>query len=101
MPYETVFPHAFGGLESRNHQLARSLSRRGHTVTMAAFCDELRGPPDPQGPRLLRLGSKAMLWDAAGRRRERSALRFAAAMCRIDLRPYDIIGLPRKRRPAP
>jgi glycosyltransferase involved in cell wall biosynthesis len=95
MPYENVFPHAFGGLESRNYQLATSLCRRGHAVTLAAFYDgdgdELAGP---HRPRLLRLGSRAMLYDHAGRRRARSALRLAAAMARIDLGPYDVIETP-------
>jgi glycosyltransferase involved in cell wall biosynthesis len=95
MPYETVFPHAFGGLESRNHQLAAALSARGHAVTLAAFYDDDgRGPADPGGPRLLRLGSSPRLWDDAGRRRTRSALRLAAAMCRIDLGPYDVVETP-------
>ena len=37
MPYETVFPHAFGGLETRNHQLATALCARGHAVTQADY----------------------------------------------------------------
>jgi glycosyltransferase involved in cell wall biosynthesis len=95
MPYETVFPHAFGGLESRNHQLASALCARGHTVTLAGFYDgDGHASANPLGPRLLRLGSSPRLWDDAGRRRARSALRLAAAMCRIDLRPYDVIETP-------
>lgn len=95
MPYETVFPHAFGGLESRNHQLATALCARGHAVTLAAFYDEDgHAPANPHGPRLLRLGSSPRLWDDLGRRRVRSALRLAAAMCRIDLRPYDVVETP-------
>lgn len=95
MPYETVFPDAFGGLESRNYQLATSLCRRGHAVTLAAFCDPIPdGPARAEGPRVLRLGPRARLYDEAGRRRARSAMRFAAAMARIDLDPYDVVETP-------
>lgn len=96
MPYETVFPDAFGGLESRNHQLATALCRRGHAVTLAAFCDPIDDgrPARAEEPRLLRLGPRARLYDEAGRRRARSAMRFAAAMARIDLDPYDVVETP-------
>ena len=40
------------------------------------------------------LGPRARLYDAAGRRRTRSAMRFAVAMTRIDLEPYDIVETP-------
>ena len=96
MPYETVFPDAFGGLENRNHELAMSLHRRGHAVTLAAFCDPIGDgrPARAEGPRLLRLGPRARLYGATGRRRTRSAMRFAVAMTRIDLEPYDIVETP-------
>jgi glycosyltransferase involved in cell wall biosynthesis len=79
-----------GGIETRNFELACALARRGHEVTLAAF-----GPADPPsgegGPHRLSLGPPARLYNLAGRRSARQALRFALAAARIELGSYAVI----------
>lgn len=91
--YETVFPDFIGGVETRNHELARALVRRGHEVTLAGFCSGLTGEPPRLHVRSLgALGGR--LYNAAGKRSTRQALRFAAAVARFDLSPYDVVETP-------
>jgi glycosyltransferase involved in cell wall biosynthesis len=88
--YETVYPDFLGGVESRNHELAVALARRGHEVTMAGF----RKPqplPDPPGVRVLSLGERDSLTNAAGKRSTRQAVRFALAVPRVDVSGYDVV----------
>ncbi len=91
--YETVFPGFIGGVETRNYELARALVRRGHEVTLAGFCSGLTGEPPRLHVRSLGdLGGR--LYNAAGKRSTRQALRFAAAAARFDLTPYDVVETP-------
>ncbi len=91
--YETVFPDFIGGVETRNHELARALVRRGHEVTLAGFCSGLTGEPPRLHVRSLGpLGGR--LYNAEGKRSTRQALRFAAAVARLDLAPYDVVETP-------
>jgi glycosyltransferase involved in cell wall biosynthesis len=88
--YETVYPDFLGGVESRNHELAIALARRGHEVTMAGF----RKPqplPDPPGVRVLSLGERDSLTNAEGKRSTRLAIRFAFTVPRIDISGYDVV----------
>ncbi len=90
--YETVYPDFIGGVELRNHEVAAALCRRGHHVTMAGFCGDLASDrPDLHIHSLGRLGS---LYNRAGKRSTRQALRFAAAVARLDLAPYDVVETP-------
>ncbi|MFY9821789.1 MAG: glycosyltransferase family 4 protein [Thermoanaerobaculia bacterium] len=88
--YEAVYPDFLGGVESRNHELAVALARRGHEVTLAGF----RKPqplPDPPGVRVLSLGERDSLTNAEGKRSTRLAIRFALAIPRIDVSGYDVV----------
>src|SRR5436309_1336115 len=77
-----------GGVESRNYELAAALRKRGHEVTLAGF----RKPPAPvDGPGVRSLGELAGLYNAAGRRSTRGAIRFALTVPRIDVRGFDVI----------
>ncbi|HVT57367.1 MAG TPA: glycosyltransferase family 4 protein [Thermoanaerobaculia bacterium] len=87
--YETVYPDSIGGVESRNYELAAALVRRGHEVTLGGFCTGLAG--EPPGLRIHSLGDLARLYNAAGKRSTRHALRFAAAAARLDLGRYDLV----------
>jgi glycosyltransferase involved in cell wall biosynthesis len=88
--YETVYPDFLGGVESRNHELAIALARRGHEVTMAGF-RKAKPLPDPPGVRVLSLGELDVLTNAAGRRSTRQAIRFALKIPSLDISGYDVI----------
>jgi glycosyltransferase involved in cell wall biosynthesis len=87
--YETVYPDFIGGVESRNHELAAALRKRGHEVVLAGF----RKPQAPGAPRpdVRSLGELAGLYNAAGQRSTRGAIRFALTVPRIDVRDFDVI----------
>lgn len=87
--YETVYPDFIGGVEHRNHELAAALCRRGHEVTLAGFCKPLPGIP----PRLTvrSLGELGELYNAAGRRSTRKAIRFALTVPQLDVRGFDVV----------
>ena len=87
--YETVYPEFIGGLEHRNYEIARALRRRGHQVTLAGFGS---GATSSQGnPERLSLGPFSSLYSAGGRRSTRQAIRFARAVARLDLSPFDLV----------
>jgi glycosyltransferase involved in cell wall biosynthesis len=87
--YETVYPDFISGVEHRNYELAAALCRRGHEVTLAGFCKPLPGIP----PRLevRSLGELGALYNAAGQRSTRKAIRFAFTVPRIDVRGFDVV----------
>ena len=87
--YEAVYPDNIGGVETRNFELGRALARRGHEVTLAGFCAPL--PGEPPNLRVLSMGPSPRLYHVGGRRSTRAALRFAAAVARLDLSPYDVV----------
>jgi glycosyltransferase involved in cell wall biosynthesis len=87
--YEALYPDRIGGVETRNRELARALVRRGHRVTLAGLSSPL--PGEPPGLDVLSLGPSPRLYNEAGRRSTRGALRFAAATMRVDLSPYDLV----------
>ncbi len=90
--YETVYPDFIGGVEVRNYHLAAALARRGHEVTLAGFCGDLK--TDLPNLRILSLGDLGNLYNAAGKRSTRQALRFAATVAnpaRLDLSGFDLV----------
>ncbi|HEV7515653.1 MAG TPA: glycosyltransferase family 4 protein, partial [Thermoanaerobaculia bacterium] len=90
--YETVYPDFIGGVEVRNYHLAAALARRGHAVTLAGFCGDLRS--DLPNLRILSLGDLGSLYNQAGKRSTRQALRFAATVAnpaRLDLAEFDLV----------
>lgn len=87
--YETVYPDFIGGVEHRNFELGAALARRGHEVTLAGFCKPLPGIP----PRLVvrSLGELGALYNRAGRRSTRQAIRFAFTVPKIDVSGFDVV----------
>ncbi|HSK75740.1 MAG TPA: glycosyltransferase family 4 protein [Thermoanaerobaculia bacterium] len=87
--YETVYPDFIGGVEHRNFELGAGLARRGHEVTLAGFCKPLPGIP----PRLVvrSLGELGPLYNSAGQRSTRQAIRFAFTVPRIDVSEFDVV----------
>lgn len=93
--YETVYPDFIGGVELRNYELAVALCRRGHQVTLAGFCSGLTSTVENLHiVSLGELGEIGGLYNRAGRRSTRQALRFAAVVRRLDLTPYDVVETP-------
>lgn len=90
--YETVYPDFIGGVEHRNHELAVALCRRGHQVTLAGFCGNLASTVENLS--ILSLGELGAIYNRAGKRSTRQALRFAASLRRLDLTPYDAVETP-------
>ena len=90
--YETVYPEFIGGVELRNYELAAALCRRGHEVTLAGFCSGLTSTVE--NLHIVSLGELGGLYNRAGRRSTRQALRFAAVVRRLDLTPYDAVETP-------
>jgi glycosyltransferase involved in cell wall biosynthesis len=90
--YETVYPDFIGGVEHRNHELAAALCRRGHQVTLAGFCGDLASTVPNLS--ILSLGELGGLYNRSGKRSTRQALRFAAAVRRLDLSPFDVVESP-------
>jgi glycosyltransferase involved in cell wall biosynthesis len=88
--YETVYPDFIGGIELRNHEVAAALCRRGHEVTLAGLCGDMTS--DRPNLRILSLGARGGLYNEAGKRSTRQAVRFAAKVARsLDVRPYDVV----------
>ncbi len=87
--YDCIYPGSVGGVEHRNFELARALAARGHRVTLAGFA-EGKDEPAP-GVAILPLGPRGRLYAASGKRSTGEALRFAAAVARMDLSPYDLV----------
>jgi len=87
--YDCIYPESVGGVEHRNHELARALAARGHRVTLAGFA---AAPSQPcAGVDILPVGPPGRLYSAAGKRSTGEAARLAAAAARIDLRPFDLV----------
>ena len=87
--YDCIYPQMIGGVEHRNHELARALAGRGHRVTLAGFAEAAESP-EP-GVTVLPVGRPGPLYGATGRRSTTSSLRLAAGAGQIDLRPFDVI----------
>jgi glycosyltransferase involved in cell wall biosynthesis len=95
--YETLYPDHAGGIETRNHELARALAGRGHHVTLAGFGRPAgtagsgeRGAPIPGVERRL-LGGPRALYDRTGRRRHRRAMEFAWRALALSPRRFDVV----------
>jgi len=87
--YDCIYPGSVGGVEHRNHELARALAARGHRVTLAGFAD---APAEPcPGVEILPVGRPGRLYGASGRRSTREALRLARAAARLDLARFDVV----------
>lgn len=87
--YDCIYPESVGGVEHRNHELARALGARGHRVTLAGFASDPSRPA--RNVEILPVGRPGRLYSAEGKRSTSEAARLARAASRIDLAPYDVI----------
>ena len=87
--YDCIYPESVGGVEHRNHELARTLAARGHRVTLAGFS---AGPSQPyDGVEVLPVAPPGRLYVESGKRSTSEALRLARAAARIDLSRFDVV----------
>jgi glycosyltransferase involved in cell wall biosynthesis len=87
--YDCLYPGSVGGVEHRNHELAKALAARGHQVTLAGFA---AAPSSPSpGVEILPVAPPGRLYTAAGKRSTGEAVRFARAVLRLDLDRFDVI----------
>lgn len=87
--YDCLYPSSVGGVEHRNHELARALAARGHQVTLAGFAD---CPSEPMpGVDILPLAPPGRLYTEAGKRSTGEAIRLARSVLRLDLRRFDVV----------
>jgi glycosyltransferase involved in cell wall biosynthesis len=87
--YDCLYPESVGGVEHRNHELARALGARGHRVVLAGFG---AAPSQPfPGCEVVPVGPPGRLYTAAGKRSTGEALRLARAAARIDLGGFDVV----------
>lgn len=87
--YDCVYPHSLGGVEHRNHELARRLGQRGHEVVLAGFSPE-EGEPFPN-VRVVSLGVPGRLYDEAQVRSRWQAMRLLWGALRVPLGRYDVV----------
>ncbi|NDC62961.1 MAG: glycosyltransferase family 1 protein [Planctomycetia bacterium] len=88
--YDCLYPASLGGVEYRNHCLARALAARGHHVGLAGWGDA-SADGLPAGVVVVRLPYAAGLHGRDGKRGILPTLRFAAAMLRLDVAAYDVV----------
>ena len=87
--YDCIYPRSVGGVEHRNHELARALAARGHRVTLAGFVE---APSEPwPGVEILPVGPPGRLYTASGKRSTGEALRLARSVLRLDLGRFDVV----------
>lgn len=87
--YDCIYPESVGGVEHRNHELAKALIDRGHRVTLAGFAS---APSRfAEGGEILPVGPPGRLYSAEGKRSTSEAARLARAAARIDLEPFDVV----------
>lgn len=87
--YDCLYPASVGGVEHRNHELARALAARGHRVTLAGFAD---CPSEPMpGVEILPLAPPGRLYTDTGKRSTGEAARLARSVLRLDLKRFDVV----------
>lgn len=87
--YDCIYPESVGGVEHRNHELARELGRLGHEVVLSGWAN---GPGAPHPNVRVRPVAKASRrYLARGRRSGIDALTLASQVRRIPLDGIDIV----------
>lgn len=87
--YDCLYPWSVGGVEHRNHELARALAARGHRVTLAGFAE---APSEPfSGVEVLPLAPPGRLYTSMGKRSTGEAVRLARAALRLGLERFDVV----------
>ncbi|MFA6956052.1 MAG: glycosyltransferase family 4 protein [Thermoanaerobaculia bacterium] len=85
---DTLYPDSIGGVEKRNHDLARALAARGHEVTLAGFgAIPAELPPNIS---VVSFGPLGSLY-RNGRRSRLHAFRYARCAFGLDVARFDVV----------
>jgi glycosyltransferase involved in cell wall biosynthesis len=87
--YDCIYPESIGGVEHRNHEIAKALAGRGHRVTVGGWAVESRRIDERID--VLRLRFVTPLHAADGKRSVKASIRYALACMLVPLRKYDVI----------
>jgi glycosyltransferase involved in cell wall biosynthesis len=87
--YDCIYPESLGGVEHRNHELARELGRLGHEVVLSGWAEK---PTEPHpNVRVEPVARASRRYLARGRRSGIEALTLASQVRRIPLDGIDIV----------
>jgi glycosyltransferase involved in cell wall biosynthesis len=89
--YDCLYPDSVGGIEHRNHELARALGKNGHQVTVAGWTRGHAPEAADDGVRTERMRFGSSIADASGKRRPLAAAWFALAAVALSVREYDVV----------
>ncbi len=87
--YDCVYPESIGGVEHRNHEIAKALARRGHRVTVGGWTSAPRRIDERVD--VLRLRFVTPLYAPDGKRSVKASIRYALACMLVPIRNYDVI----------
>ena len=87
--YDCIYPESLGGVEHRNHELARELGRIGHEVVLSGWAES---PAEPHpNVRVAPVAKASRRYRERGRRSGIEALTLASQVRRIPLDGIDIV----------
>ena len=87
--YDCIYPESLGGVEHRNHELARELGRLGHEVVLSGWAES---PAEPHpNVRVAPVAKASRRYRERGRRSGIEALTLASQVRRIPLDGVDIV----------
>ena len=87
--YDCIYPESLGGVEHRNHELARELGRLGHDVVLSGWADS---PAEPHpNVRVEPVARASRRYRERGRRSGVEALTLASQVRRIPLDGIDVV----------
>ena len=87
--YDCIYPESLGGVEHRNYQLAKYLSKKEHIITLAGWTKKSTSPLE--NVQVLSLPLRESLYNQEGKRTALTSIKFALAVCTLPVQNYDVI----------
>lgn len=87
--YDCIYPESLGGVEHRNYQLAKCLSQKNYSITLAGWTEKSTSPL--QNVEIFPLPFRQSLYNQEGKRSALTSLKFAIAVCTLPIQNYDLI----------
>jgi glycosyltransferase involved in cell wall biosynthesis len=87
--YDCIYPESLGGVEFRNNQLSKFLTKLGHHVTLAGWTKTNQSPLE--NVEILPLPWQDSLYNQEGKRTALTSLKFALATLSIPIEHFDVI----------